>query len=212
MGTLSTGLSTYSKIPGFMPNLFEVSLFGEAVGSVSDGSNIFFEEKGKHLGVSNQAQKYYCSAYELPAPSLTIERNKLDKTTYVKKYSTPETVSITWQENIHLDVWNYHQNWFRYFYNREKDVYVCGSYGKKRNAHILIQQYPGSWASNYNPYAEKDLEETYTIRLIGLVPQAIPSLRGDWNQDAGNSTGLVIKYFVDYISITKNDKDFVGAQ
>jgi hypothetical protein len=215
MGTLSKGLSSYSKIPGFMPNLFEVSIFGEATNSYNEQYNIPFTEGGVMdyaKPTPSQIQKYYCSAYELPSPTLIAERNKLDKKAYIKKYSIPEIVSITWQENTYLDVWKYHQEWVRRFYNREKDVYVCGSSGKKRNAHILIQQYAVTSKSIFDPYAEEDLMETYTIRLGGLIPQSTPVLRGDWNQDASNTTGLVIKYFVDYISITKNDKDFIGAQ
>ena len=116
--------------------------------------------------------------------------------------------SITWQENQELQVWKYHQDWLRCFYNRETDQFISGSSGKKRNAHITIQRYN----SNQTDFLSTDLINTYTIKLAGLIPQSLPPLRGDWNQDASNSMGLAIKYYVDYVAILDPTDTFTGAQ
>jgi hypothetical protein len=210
MGTLDQGLQIQQKIPGFQPNLFEVAIFGENAPepNISPGvGDIYFKD---FYSGATQPATYYCTAYELPPPALALKRDPLSKAFYVDKYNTNEIVSITWQENSNLDVWNYHQQWMRSFYLREKDRFVSKATGKKRNAHITIQQ----WYGNNGPFSaakyakanaiDPVLGELYTINLIGLVPQSIPPLRGDWNQDASASAGLVIRYYVDYISITNN--------
>lgn len=205
MGTLDQGLQTQAKIPGFTPNLFEVSIFGEDTTNPDTNSPFFtdFFTGGK------QGSVFYCTAYELPPPALGLKRDPLSKKFYVNKYNIPETVSITWQENTRLEVWKYHNRWLRCFYNRETDKFVTAAKGKKRNAYIVIQNYvayydPSSGQQTAIPF-DPSLRETFTIKLVGLVPQSIPSLKGDWNQDASNSMGLVIKYYVDYIVITKSD-------
>jgi len=204
MSTLSTGLQIQQKIPGFMPNLFEVSIFGE------DGSgNSSFPFTEYYTGAdASKSSQYYCTAYELPAPALGFKRDPLSKKFYAEKYTIPETVSITWQENQELQVWKYHQDWLRCFYNRETDQFISGSSGKKRNAHITIQRYN----SNQTDFLSTDLINTYTIKLAGLIPQSLPPLRGDWNQDASNSMGLAIKYYVDYVAILDPTDTFTGAQ
>lgn len=218
MGILDQGLQIQQKIPGFQPNLFEVAIFGEDTVDPS-GENSYFEDS---FTGATQPAIYYCTAYELPPPALALKRDPLSKAFYVDKYNINEVVSITWQENSNLDVWNYHQQWLCCFYNRETDQFVSGpgiegrGY-KKRNACITIQQ----WYGNYGPFDTKAigaanamdpvLGELYTINLIGLVPQSIPPLRGDWNQDASSSAALVIRYYVDYVSIT-NNSNFEEAQ
>ena len=207
MGTLSDGLQIQATIPGFMPNLFEVAIFGED--NKGSTSTAFLDSYTNTTG--GTASKFYCISYELPAPALTLKRDPLNKQFYVSKYNIAETVSITWQENQKLEVWNYHQNWLRQFYLREKDWYISGHDGKKKNAHITVQQYVGYGAeepSSLNP----DLKDIFTIRLIGLIPQSIPPLHGDWNQDASNSMNLVIKYYVDYIAITQGDDNGTADQ
>lgn len=209
MGTLSDGLIIQSKIPGFMPNLFEVSIFGEDTVSPTDENKKAFTES--YTG-EVEPTRFYCSSYDLPAPSLTAKRNPYDKTFYISKYSIPETISITWQENANMDVWRYHQSWLRCFYNRETDQYVVGSSGKKRNAYITIQQYAGFQdASLKSPAFSPELNEVITINLKGLIPLSVPPLHGDWNQDASSATSLAIKYTVDYVAIT-SEKTFIGAQ
>jgi len=211
MGTLAAGLQAQSKIPGFMPNLFEVSIFGED--STGQPSNSF---KDAYVNTDNAAV-YYCLSYELPSPTFTFKRNPLNKDFYVTKYASPETVTINWQENQNLDVWKYHQEWLACFYNRAKDQFVSTPAGKKRNAHITVQQFAGydtktteGVVATAHPF-DFDLQELITIKLIGLVPQSIPSLKGDWNSDASASAPLSIKYYVDYIAITKGTS-FYEAQ
>jgi len=62
MGTLDTGLQVQAQIPGFLPNLFEVSLFGESSTSPGTDDSYFSEE---YTG-DNQPTKFYCTAYNLP--------------------------------------------------------------------------------------------------------------------------------------------------
>lgn len=206
MGTLADNLRIQSQIPGYMPNLFEVSLFGADTATEDD--KISFQDS---YSKDTQSAKFYCSTYDIPPPSLTSKRDPLTKKTYITKYTSPELISITWQENQSLEVWAYHQNWMRYFYNRENDQYVRGTAGKKRNAQIVIQQYSGYGPENKQDVFNPELGELITINLQGLVPQNIPALHGDWNQDASNSVGLTIKYTVDYIAIIKSAV-FSGAQ
>ena len=192
-----------------MPNLFEVCIFGES--DVPSPDDPIFVDT---YSGATQPTIYYCSAYEIPAPGLGLKRDPLTKRFYVDKYNLQDTMSITWQENNNLEVWGYHQKWFYNFYDRSKDRYVSSAAGKKRNAQILIQQYkesdrPSSLTSAST--VEPELQEIYTINLVGLVPQSLPPLHGDWNQDASNSLGLVIRYYVDYISINYKGS-FLGAQ
>jgi len=143
-----------------------------------------------------------------------VKRDTLSKKHYVQKYNIPELVTITWQENATLDVWRYHQDWLRRFYNRETDMFVTTAAGKKRNAHILVQKYTDPLtAYSFDP----KLTELITVRLIGLIPQSIPPLSGDWNQDSSNTAALSIKYYVDYIAIVQetastSEAVFQGAQ
>jgi hypothetical protein len=208
MATLDQGPQIQQTIPGFQPNLFEVAIFGESTLAPSSEPGSFQEEYTGSL----QPTLFYCTAYELPPPALTLKRDPLSKKFYVNKYSIPETVSITWQENANLDVWEYHNQWLRFFYKRELDQFISGTSGKKRNAHITVQKYKGRSSPYPDPLAP-ELTDLITIRLMGMIPQSLPPLHGDWNQDASNSMGLVIKYYVDYVAITTNaDKNFQEAQ
>jgi hypothetical protein len=181
MGTLSSKLLEQFSIPGFAPNLFEVEfhfLDGSPDTSI-DGT-------------------LYCTGYELPPPSIDIKQNPLTKSHYIEKYTIPEIVSITWQEDSSLRVWRYHQGWLNSIYDRGYDVFLTGKRGpnKKRQALITIQQYSaGSGLSS-------ELQTSFQIWLKGLIPKSIPAFRGEWNSDTERgSSGLTIQYFVDFIQI-----------
>ncbi len=181
MGTLSNKLLDQLNIPGFSPNLFEVEfqfLDGSPDPSI-DGT-------------------LYCTGYELPPPSMDIKQNPLTKSHYIEKYTIPEVVSITWQEDASLRVWRYHQSWLNTIYDRGYDVFLTGKRGmnKKRQAMITIQQFSAK------PGLTSELTPSYQLLLKGLLPKSIPAFRGEWSSDAERgSTGLTIQYFVDFIQI-----------
>ena len=215
MGTLSDGVRTQSRFTGFAPNLFEVNLFGED----SSDNTLTLDVNQKLLnfvtnqGTGSDAAKFYCTAYELPPPSIALKQDPYTKKHYPEKYAMAETVTITWQEDRDLSVWWYHKNWLDCYYSRGTDVYKVGAAGKKRNAHILVQSYPAVNGLMPTAMSEANLPELLTVRLVGLVPKSIPPLRGSWSDDAEKGTlNITIQYSVDYFAITTDDgKTYKGS-
>jgi hypothetical protein len=187
MGMISNKLLDQMSIKGFAPNLFEVE----------------FRLKDGTPDPSSPDGTLYCTGYELPPPSVDIKQNPLTKEHYVEKYTIPEIVSVTWQEDSSLAVWRYHQDWMNSIYNRGYDVFITGARraNKKRQICITIQRFTAD-RSKLN----SDLENSYQIILKGVLPKSIPAFRGEWNSDAERgSTGLTMQYFVDFIKIIGYD-------
>lgn len=161
--------------------MFEVSFFSDL-------------ETSDHSQFTAPDATLRCYSYDIPAASLELDRNEFLKENYVKSYKVPYEISIAWMEDKDLKVWNYHQQWLANFYNRSADQYITGAEGKKRFARIIIQSFEDPTTTKFNP----QLKTTHSIEIHGMIPTAIPPLKGSWDDDASRST-FTIKYQTDRI-------------
>jgi hypothetical protein len=194
MSQLVTELLERGQISPFAGNIFNVTLFGRDQSTSKD--DIQFE--GSHLR---------CSGVTIGSPELkTKERHPLTKQQLIDGVSFVDTVTITWLEDKYLDVWNYHRTWMSYFYDREKDQFISGAYGKKRSATIVLQELKDMRSVDQVSVgnAEGIQGQAGTIQHIlelrGLMPTKLPDLGFSWGKDDQQSIEIPLTYKIDSIS------------
>ncbi len=189
------GLKALTRLRAFSPNLFEISIFG---GNSSESDDINIDGAFKTT--------LYCTAIDIPTPTLKMERHPLTRAYYVTGYNFIEDVTITWQEDQSLSVWNYHRDWIDKFYSRETDRYIVGPQGKKRLAIAALQKIDlGDEQKSLIP----SLTDLHTLRFKGLIPKSMYPIKLSWDDDSSKSTGIQIRYSLDFLEYQFNENPTV---
>lgn len=171
----------------FSGNMFDVAIFGRD----QDTKNETLEFPRSHL---------YCSAVSVGSPELKYKnRHPLTREQLLEGIQLQDTVTITWLEDRHLQVWNYHRNWLSYFYDPVRDQFRSGVYGKKRSAEIYLQELKSPetpFAINARENAEAESIQHFLV-FEGLMPLKLPELSLGWDTDNSNFTQIQIQYRFD---------------
>jgi len=183
-----SGIPILQQWRDYAPNLFEVTIFGDNT-----------DPNKTYLG---NAPKFYCTSFNLPAPSLELERHSFTKQFFIKSYGAPDQLTIKWREDENLSVMRYHNNWIACFYDRWSDTYITGAENKKRNVTIELQH----WDAAKKKYLDDGLSPFIEINVMGLIPTAGIELMGDWDVSSSDNAFKEVTYKFDYweYSVAKN--------
>lgn len=182
-------LLALGRITPLAGNMFDVAIFGR-------------DEGTKHEQLEFPKSHLYCSAISFGSPELRFkDRHPLTKQQLVEGVQFQDTVTITWVEDQLMSVWNYHRTWFSYFYDRTRDQFRSGAYGKKRIAEVYLQEMKSiqsPFYENAREGAEADSIQHFLI-LEGLMPTKLPELSLGWDRDSSQSVAVQMTYRLDNI-------------
>lgn len=182
-----SNLLEVGRITPFAGNMFDVAIFGRD----QDTRNDTLEFPRAHL---------HCSSITLGTPELRFkDRHPLTKQQLLDGIQFQDTVTITWLEDQFLSVWNYHRTWMSYFYDRERDQFRSGAYGKKRIAEVFVQEMrsiDSPYYANSRENAENNSVQHF-ISLEGLMPVKLPEVPLNWTQDSSQFAELQVTYRLD---------------
>ena len=182
------------RITPFAGNTFNVVMFGR-------------DEPTRDEAMEFEKVHLRCSRVQIGSPSLRFtNRHPLSRQQLIEGVEFVDTVSITWLEDQWMNVWNYHRAWFTYFYDRERDQFRSGLYGKKRIAEIYIQEIRDESSTNVPNTREGEAGTVqHFLALEGLMPTSLPDLSLGWGNDSSQSTEVEMTYRIDTLRYQMQD-------
>lgn len=125
--------------------------------------------------------------------SLDIETDKLTHLPRLKGASYNWEVTIDWIEDVYHNVYFYHTEWQKCWYNRVYDTLTCGVKGKFRFLDVIGFHYKAADDDVSGLVKQPTIEPVLGMRIAGMVPIKIPGITFDYYSD-NNDAAFSVTY------------------
>jgi hypothetical protein len=129
-----------------------------------------------------QYSMLHATSISFKGSGITLKRHNVTKLFSLEDYQRSDIVTITWREDDHFTVRNFHKEWLHQFYDEESDTYY--SYNTDADAQAALMK---------NIHVNLH-EGNAKLKLEGVLPQRIPDLDLSW--EAPGVITYTLSYYV----------------